>query len=266
MIKLDNELQHHGIKGQKWGVRRYQNADGSLTAAGRKRYGEDRYEVRDDGSVEVQKGAELQRVIDGIMSYPHIKGQTYVSIGKNDNNQYMNILAQPKISTVLKLEAKTTLKAPPTKEAANMYFDILRKDKKALEEFKQMKSFAEDAGAVKDFDKSLNNMLKGTHTDKDAKELYTLANYLFVTRDQIPTSQQAFYRQLKANGYNMLRDEYDSLSGVVHSPLILLDGESSVTITSSTYVTKNMHKKAVKYVEQYQAKGEEYAKKRFGIV
>lgn len=32
-----NELQHHGIPGQKWGVRRYQNKDGSLTSAGRKR-------------------------------------------------------------------------------------------------------------------------------------------------------------------------------------------------------------------------------------
>lgn len=33
-----NELYHHGIQGQKWGVRRYQNEDGSLTDAGRKRY------------------------------------------------------------------------------------------------------------------------------------------------------------------------------------------------------------------------------------
>lgn len=32
-------LAHHGIKGQKWGVRRYQNADGSLTTEGRKRKG-----------------------------------------------------------------------------------------------------------------------------------------------------------------------------------------------------------------------------------
>lgn len=31
------ELTHHGILGQKWGVRRYQNQDGSLTAAGKKR-------------------------------------------------------------------------------------------------------------------------------------------------------------------------------------------------------------------------------------
>lgn len=33
----DLELYHHGIKGQKWGVRRFQNADGTLTSAGRRR-------------------------------------------------------------------------------------------------------------------------------------------------------------------------------------------------------------------------------------
>lgn len=35
---MNNELYHHGIQGQKWGVRRFQNSDGTYTAAGKRRY------------------------------------------------------------------------------------------------------------------------------------------------------------------------------------------------------------------------------------
>ena len=41
LYTCDPYLAHHGIKGQKWGIRRFQNEDGTLTSAGRKRYGED---------------------------------------------------------------------------------------------------------------------------------------------------------------------------------------------------------------------------------
>lgn len=37
----NNQIWHWGVKGMKWGVRRYQNADGSLTDAGKRRYESD---------------------------------------------------------------------------------------------------------------------------------------------------------------------------------------------------------------------------------
>lgn len=44
-----NTLQHHGIKGQKWGVRRFRNTDGTLTPAGKRRQSErdNKAEIKD---------------------------------------------------------------------------------------------------------------------------------------------------------------------------------------------------------------------------
>ena len=41
MLVSSDELRHYGIKGQRWGVRRFQEEDGSLTPAGKKRYADD---------------------------------------------------------------------------------------------------------------------------------------------------------------------------------------------------------------------------------
>ena len=46
-------LAHHGILGQKWGVRRYQNKDGTWTPAGKKRYSEEDIQARREHRAEV---------------------------------------------------------------------------------------------------------------------------------------------------------------------------------------------------------------------
>ena len=52
---MDGELYHYGVMGQKWGIRRYQNPDGTLTSEGRKHY---RQEVRADNKKAYEYGKE----------------------------------------------------------------------------------------------------------------------------------------------------------------------------------------------------------------
>lgn len=61
-----NALQHYGIKGQKWGVRRYQNADGSLTSDGKKRYGGGDGSSSKTSEADAQKKERAKKIVAGV--------------------------------------------------------------------------------------------------------------------------------------------------------------------------------------------------------
>lgn len=55
IIPEEDYLEHHGIKGMRWGVRRYQNPDGSLTEAGRRHYDIKEAKIKARGAAKVAK-------------------------------------------------------------------------------------------------------------------------------------------------------------------------------------------------------------------
>ena len=69
----DNELYHYGIKGQKWGIRRYQNKDGTLTNAGKKRLAKEEARIKSEKKVlqnrkrtqnKIKKLEDMQKELD----------------------------------------------------------------------------------------------------------------------------------------------------------------------------------------------------------
>lgn len=71
-----SELYHHGIKGQKWGIRKYQNEDGTLTDAGKVRYNSDGSKKK----LERMSDAELNRANQRLAAernYNSLTGRNY---------------------------------------------------------------------------------------------------------------------------------------------------------------------------------------------
>ena len=81
------ELYHHGIKGQRWGVRRFQNKDGSLTARGKQRYREDGSES-DKQKDETAKKGLTDKQKKAIKIGAAVLGTALVSYGAYKASQY----------------------------------------------------------------------------------------------------------------------------------------------------------------------------------
>lgn len=117
-ICTEDELYHYGIRGQKWGVRRFQNPDGTLTTEGKARYSTDkemksavRKEVKSDNkrAYELGKKATVDSHAAYIASRKALKAQ--VKYDKKPKNRKLDKLeAKQRTAERLKEQAKKSRK------------------------------------------------------------------------------------------------------------------------------------------------------------
>lgn len=259
-----NELYHHGILGQRWGIRRFQNKDGTLTKAGKRRYKEivnnykksmlyedqtddkqrrlDRSGVTRGDDDLIKRGSTINRWADAGETLDHKR--KYASLTYDDKQRYSELAMEGMINVKDRLNTKLytyepvkDLKVASEKNVVDYVFSKYG-DKRLRDFYDEHNDLAlsydmrYEFGERKYFadlskrDAKLIEAAQKTSFNDDYKATNRFLQKTFANNKTMNEISE-HYKKL---GYDAIVDIEDS--GFADYPIILLDPQNSVKLTS----------------------------------
>lgn len=282
----ESELYHHGIKGQKWGVRRFEDKSGHLTSAGKKRYADDGKAPRRlfnlrNRDVELKKGTDLSRIqtnsnFENFAFYATYKKNDvdkYAGLfGKNltdraraearrarreKSDDYEQLKERADNMKIYKLTIKSTDKlVVPSNANAALITKNLCNDPSFTED---LRSSIKDSKLIMRrpqqqtlFQDSLRTLDKppNTWTKKQSDSVYKALNLTLVNHNDTQVRMQdKFYGAMKKNGYSALVDINDQKYSSYHAkrPMIIFDTDKVKMQASTQLKPEQINKLYKKY-------------------